>query len=132
MEADAITAEIQQAETALAAKQTEIETARKLLVQELASVEAALTRAIDLRASLLDELEPRLLVLFEQVARMRKGVAICSATHNGLCSLCHVRLRPHVFQLVRQNDSIIQCDTCQRILYYVPPSPVEPATTHTS
>jgi predicted nucleic acid-binding Zn-ribbon protein len=34
-----------------------------------------------------------------------------------------VRLRPQVFQLVRQNDSVIQCDSCQRILYYIPPPP---------
>ena len=48
-----------------------------------------------------------------------------------LCSVCHVRLRPQVFQLVRQNDTIIQCDSCQRILYYVPPPPPAEAVTHT-
>jgi len=25
--------------------------------------------------------------------------------------------------LIRQNDTIVQCDSCQRILYYVPPPP---------
>ena len=45
------------------------------------------------------------------------------ATRDGLCSVCHVRLRPQVFQLVRHNDSIIQCDSCHRILYYIPPPP---------
>jgi predicted nucleic acid-binding Zn-ribbon protein len=39
--------------------------------------------------------------------------------------------RPQVFQLVRQNDAIIQCDSCNRILYYVPPPPpVEHAVVH--
>ena len=66
-------------------------------------------------------MEPRLIALFEQVAKARKGIAIC-ATHDGLCSVCHVRLRPQVFQQVRQNDGIVQCDHCNRILYYVPPS----------
>jgi predicted nucleic acid-binding Zn-ribbon protein len=64
---------------------------------------------------------------------MRKGVAICTATRDGLCSVCHVRLRPQVFQQVRHNDSIIQCDSCQRILYYVPPpAPITPPTIVTS
>jgi predicted nucleic acid-binding Zn-ribbon protein len=63
------------------------------------------------------------MALFEQVARARKGLAVCSATRDGLCSVCHVRLRPQVFQQVRHNDSVIQCDSCQRILYYVPPPP---------
>ena len=78
-------------------------------------------------------MEPRLVALFEQVARARKGIAICIATRDGLCSACHVRLRPQVFQEVRRNDAIIQCFSCNRILYYVPPPPpVEPAVTHGS
>ena len=34
-----------------------------------------------------------------------------------------VRLRPPVFQQVRHNDSIVQCESCQRVLYWVPPPP---------
>ena len=45
---------------------------------------------------------------------------------NGLCTICHVRLRPQVFNEVRKNESIIQCDSCRRILYFVdnPEAPV--------
>jgi predicted nucleic acid-binding Zn-ribbon protein len=32
-------------------------------------------------------------------------------------------MRPQVFNNVRRNDSIIQCDSCQRILYFTPPTP---------
>ena len=39
----------------------------------------------------------------------------------------HVRLRPHVVQQVRRNDSIVQCDSCQRILYVVAPAEGAPA-----
>ena len=39
-----------------------------------------------------------------------------------LCEACHVRLRPHVTQQIRRNDSIVQCESCQRILYYVAPA----------
>ena len=85
----------------------------------------------DDRDALLKDMEPRLQTLFAQVSKARKGVAICSATRDGLCSVCHVRLRPMVFQLVRQNDSIIQCDSCQRILYFHPtPALATPAITH--
>ena len=71
------------------------------------------------------------LALFEQVSRARKGVAICQATRDGMCSQCQVRLRPMVFQQVRANDTIVQCDSCRRILYYVPPPPLAtPPVTH--
>jgi hypothetical protein len=36
-----------------------------------------------------------------------------------------------VFQEIRRNDQIIQCASCNRILYFIPPPPpVEPAVTH--
>lgn len=133
LDADVIAADIKQADAALATQQKEADAEKQMLGQELASMEAALTEASRTRESVLADMEPRLLALFEQVAKARKGVAICSATRDGLCSVCHVRLRPQVFQLVRQNDSIIQCDHCQRILYYVPPpATAEPAVTHTT
>ncbi|MGE3343952.1 MAG: C4-type zinc ribbon domain-containing protein, partial [Vicinamibacterales bacterium] len=69
------------------------------------------------------QIDRAVMAKFEQVAKARKGVALSSATRDGLCSLCHVRLRPPVFQQVRANDSIVQCESCQRILYYVPPPP---------
>ena len=133
MEADALTAELKQAERTLATQQKEIEAEKKALADELASTQQTLQETTLKRATLVKELEPQLFALFEQVSRMRKGVAICTATRDGLCSVCHVRLRPHVFQQVRHNDSIIQCDSCQRILYYVPPpQPVTPPTIVTS
>jgi len=96
------------------------------LIAELATTEASLAQATESRAALVKDLEPVLVAKFEQVAKVRKGIAICSATRDGLCSLCHVRLRPRVFQQVRQNDMIIQCDSCQRLLYWVPPpAPLE-------
>ena len=133
LEADAVAADLKQAETALSARQKEIEAEKKDLAQELTVVEAELARASDTRAGLVAQIEPRLIALFQQVSKVRKGVAIVSTTRDGLCSACHVRQRPQVFQLVRQNDAIIQCDSCNRILYYVPPPPpVEQAVTHKS
>ena len=117
----------------LAAEQKAVEAEKAALTRELASVEAAMKEASEARASLVAQTDPTLIAMFEQVARARKGVAICAATRDGLCSACHVRLRPQVFQEVRRNDAIIQCFSCNRILYYVPPpAQAEPAVTHTT
>src|SRR6185503_19233346 len=132
LDADAITADVKRAEAALAVRQKEIDAEKKDMTAELASVEASLKEATEGRVELLKNLEPRLIAIFEQVARVRKGVAISMATRDGLCSVCHVRMRPPVFQQVRQNDNIIQCESCQRILYWIPPPPpVEHAVVHT-
>jgi uncharacterized protein len=133
VEADTLTADIKKAEAALAAQQKEIDAEKKALVAELAATETTLKETTAARGMVIGELPKHLVALFEQVAKARKGVAISTATRDGLCSVCHVRLRPPVFQQVRHNDSIVQCEVCQRILYYVPPpQPVTPPTTVTS
>jgi uncharacterized protein len=131
MEADTMTADVKKAEQTLGARQKEVDAEKKTLAEELATVEAALKEATHKRAARVASLPPQLVALFEQVARARKSVAIATATRDGLCSACHVRLRPQVFQEIRRNDQIIQCFSCNRILYYIPPPPpVEPAVTH--
>ncbi|MSO29419.1 MAG: hypothetical protein EXQ48_00555 [Acidobacteria bacterium] len=133
MEADAVAVDVKQAEGALASQKKAIEAEKKTLAEELTTVEASLKTASEARAELVAQTDPNLIARFEQVAKVRKGIALSRATYDGLCTACHVRLRPHVFQQIRTNDSIIQCDSCQRIMYYSPPPPpIEQAVTHRS
>jgi predicted nucleic acid-binding Zn-ribbon protein len=123
VEADAVALDVKKAEAEFAKHQQQVDAEKKELVADLATTEEQLTRATEARAALVKDLEPRLLALFEQVAKVRKGIALSVATRDGLCSACHVRLRPHVFQQIRTNEQIIQCDSCNRIVYYIPPPP---------
>ena len=123
MDADTITIDLKRAEATLTKDQKEVDAEKKALADELAATERELQAASTTRDTLVRETSPQLIDLFVQVAKARKGIAISSATRDGLCSVCHVRLRPPVFQKVRHNDSIVQCEVCQRILYYVPPPP---------
>jgi hypothetical protein len=123
MDADALAAEAKTAEAALTRDQQEVEAEKRSLAEELADAERQLETATARREAIIRETPAPLVALFHQIARTRKGVALGLATREGLCSVCHVRLRPPVFQKVRQNDSIVQCEVCQRILYYVPPPP---------
>jgi uncharacterized protein len=132
-EIEALTAEVKQAEAARAAQKKTVDAEKAALAAELAADEKTLAEKTAARGALVASVEPRLMSLFEQVARVRKGVALSMATRDGLCSVCHVRMRPQVFQQVRQNDSVVQCDSCQRILYWVPPpAPTPPPVTISS
>ena len=133
LKADTITADIKSAEAALAVEQKAVNAEKTAMEHELAVVEKALAEASAKRTALLTQMDPRVVAKFAQVAKFKKGVAMATATRDGLCSACHVRLRPHVFQQIRLNDTIIQCESCQRILYYIaPPAAAEPPVTHTS
>jgi uncharacterized protein len=130
MEIDELTVEVRQAEAAKAAEKKTVDADKAALATDLAHQEQTVAEKTAARAALISSLEPRLMSLFEQVAKVRKGVALSMATRDGLCSICHVRLRPQVFQQVRTNDTVVQCDSCQRILYWVPPpAPTPPPVT---
>jgi predicted nucleic acid-binding Zn-ribbon protein len=82
-------------------------------------MQAALEQIAAERAVLVAGLNKDVLAMFEAVSRKRNGVAMSEA-RAGVCTICHVRLRPQVFNTVLRNDSILQCDHCNRILYHVP------------
>ncbi|HKC12478.1 MAG TPA: C4-type zinc ribbon domain-containing protein [Vicinamibacteria bacterium] len=62
------------------------------------------------------------LALFQRVARLR-GAGVAEA-RDGMCQLCHVKLRPQMYVDLKKNEGIMQCPACSRILYYSPPVPV--------
>ncbi len=119
LEADDIASSLKAAEADLAAEQTAIAASRKAMTAEHAQLEASLARIAGERTTLVSALDAGLLGIFEQVAKRRHGIAVAEA-QDGICTICHVRLRPQVFNTVRRNEQIIQCDSCQRFLYFVP------------
>jgi uncharacterized protein len=119
LDADELAAALKKAEADLAAEQKAIEAARRAMAAEHVAMQAALERIGRERAELVAALDPALVGAFELVSRRRNGLAVAEA-QNGVCTICHVRLRPQVFNTVRRNDQIVQCDSCQRFLYFVP------------
>jgi predicted nucleic acid-binding Zn-ribbon protein len=119
LEADDLTAALKKAEIDLAGEQKTIDADRRAMSAERAELGAALERMTHERAALVAELDPQLLAIFEQVARKRHGIAVAEA-RDGVCTICHVRLRPQVFNTVLKNEQIMQCDHCNRFLYHVP------------
>jgi predicted nucleic acid-binding Zn-ribbon protein len=109
------------AEAALKTAQSGITVEQKALETEITAREAELERLTAERAQVVAQISREALAIFVRVAHGRRGVAVAEA-RDGLCVECHVRLRPQMFNEVRRNDAIVQCDSCTRILYFVPPS----------
>jgi hypothetical protein len=119
VEADDLTATVKRAEAELVSEQKAVDTDRRTMATELAAMKASLERIAVERAEVVRGLNAQVLAIFELVLRRRNGVAVAQAS-GGICTVCHVRLRPQVFNSVLRNDQIIQCDSCQRILYHTP------------
>jgi predicted nucleic acid-binding Zn-ribbon protein len=120
LEADDLTATAKRAEAELATEQKTVDAERRAMTTEHAELTALRVRLAAERSEIVSAMDKHVLAIFDVVARRRHGVAVAEA-RDGICTICHVRLRPQVFNNVRRNTEIIQCDTCQRILYFVPP-----------
>jgi predicted nucleic acid-binding Zn-ribbon protein len=57
---------------------------------------------------------------YERIAKGRKGMAVVPVLADGNCGACHVRLRPQIFSELMANEQVLTCESCYRILYYVP------------
>jgi predicted nucleic acid-binding Zn-ribbon protein len=117
LETDELNAGLKKSENELKTAEKEIATERAALDSETAALQTEIEKASGERQKLAAEIDRRVLSTFEQVARNRRGVAVAEAK-DGHCTICHVRMRPQVFNEVRRNASIIQCESCQRILYF--------------
>ena len=59
---------------------------------------------------------------YQRIATLRKGLAVATAS-DGTCQACYVLLRPQAYNEIKTNQQILVCESCNRILYYVPPPP---------
>jgi predicted nucleic acid-binding Zn-ribbon protein len=120
--ADGITASIKAAEATLAEANREAGASRGALNVERQALTAEIARLDGERTQETAGLEKPVLARYEQILKQRRMIAV-APIDGELCTACHVRLRPAVVQQVRRNDSIVTCDSCQRILYFVPKEP---------
>ena len=120
--ADVITAEIKAAEKALADARRDGEVSRSGLKAEQQMLDAELARLTSERVRETASVEKPVLARYEQILKQRRMIAV-APIEGELCTACHVRLRPAVAQQIRRNDSIVPCDSCSRILYFVPKEP---------
>ena len=122
-EAEVLAAELKTAEAALRVEQAEIAREKQQLAAERVTLESEAAGMTSTRSAIVAQLSPQAIRLFDYVAKHRKGLALSEA-REGHCTQCHVRLRPQVFNEVRRNESLIQCESCLRILYFSPtPAP---------
>jgi predicted nucleic acid-binding Zn-ribbon protein len=118
-DADGIMAGGTAADQTLAESRREGAAARAALAAERQDLEAEITRLATDRARSLAAVDPPTLARYEQLLKARRMTAV-APIDGEMCTACHVRLRPAVAQHIRRNEDIVQCDSCQRILYYAP------------
>lgn len=116
--------ELETLKTDIAARAEHIESERAIVEKERAEIAAAVAdaeaksaQAADERRQIESTLPRSLIENIHRVEEGRRGLFLVKAEHES-CSACHVRLRPQVYQEIRQASKIHICGSCRRYLYY--------------
>ena len=116
---EALAAEVKAEEEVFKAAEARARDEGRALEERARSLEEQRGRLAAERDAIAATVPDDVLELFQRVARLR-GVAVAEAK-DGMCQLCHVKLRLQMYAELKRNEEIQQCPACNRILYYTPP-----------
>lgn len=72
------------------------------------------------REAIVKRLPPQLYRRYDML-RQKRGVGIAQTT-DGTCKACNMALPPQLFHRLRREPMLEQCPSCNRIIYFVPPT----------
>jgi predicted nucleic acid-binding Zn-ribbon protein len=119
-ESEPLERNVKAAEAALKEEKAQVEAEKGSAREKTAADQKAASELQTERASIAKEITPATYQQYERVRKSRKGIAVAEVV-DGRCTVCHMLLRPQYFQDVKRTESILFCESCQRILYYNPP-----------
>ncbi len=115
-----------EADERIAAEREKMDAALAEVARERDEVLARLAELGKVRDEIVRELPPAWFRRFERIKEARGGVAIARIVPGGggqACGECHVRLRPQLVALARRGQDLVFCESCKRILYWMPEAP---------
>ncbi len=65
--------------------------------------------------------EPRILKKYDLLRSRRNGLAIANVLQ-GVCQGCFMSLPPQKYNLLLKGEAMLDCPSCQRMLYHLPPA----------
>jgi hypothetical protein len=101
--------ELREREAAARAEREQLREREAQLVAETAAQE-------ERRAAQAALVAPALLSLYDRLAATRAGRAVAKV-EGGACGGCRISLPMNVLQRARNSDEVVQCTSCERILY---------------
>jgi predicted nucleic acid-binding Zn-ribbon protein len=123
-ESEPLDKNVKAAEAALKAEKQQVEAEKGQARERTAADQASAQELKNERAEIVKGISPSLYQRYERVRVSRKGQAIAEVV-DGRCTACQIALRLQYFQDLKRGDSILACESCQRILYWNPPQAVE-------
>jgi len=123
-ESEPLEKNVKEAEQALKEEKAEVEREKQQARERTEADKKALAEIGAARQAAVASMTPGVYAIYERLRKHKGGIAVAEAVDGG-CSACHIALRPQVLQDLKRGDQLLTCDSCGRILYFVPPTDVE-------
>ena len=117
---DAIRQSLDSTEEEIKKLEAELGSNEGAITQKLGNVEGQRAERQKVRADVAKKLPPVVYRRYETV-RARRGVGIAQ-TSDGTCKACNMALPPQLYHRLRREPLLEQCPSCQRLIYFVPPT----------
>jgi len=118
LNSDAQRAKLTEAEAALKAETAEVERQKKAAEQAGDADRAAAAAAKQRSQALREGVDETVLATYDRILKSR-GFAVAEVVEHR-CTACQFMLRPQVLSNVRAALEVVHCDSCGRMLYYLP------------
>jgi hypothetical protein len=114
--ADDIEKEIQQADQKLQHVQKELTQQKETIFLDKKKAEERKAELLKKKEELLPQIPGDQIRLYDSIFAKRDGIAL-SPVRDEFCTMCHMRVRPQMLNELIEENKIILCENCGRILY---------------
>ncbi len=125
LNADSLHSRLGEAEAALQAESAEVERQKTETETSAAADRAAAAKTHARSQHLRQAVDDTLLATYDRILKSR-GYAVAEVLEHR-CTACQVMLRPQVLSNIRAAQEVVHCDSCGRMLYYLPEHNVQTA-----
>ena len=123
-ESEPLDKNVKTADAALKVEKQQVEAEKQQARERTAVDQKAVAELQAERAGIVGQINAGLVRQYERISKTRNGIALAEAV-DGRCTACYMTMRPQYYLDLKRADKILQCENCQRILFYNPPVAVE-------
>ncbi|MBC8175168.1 MAG: hypothetical protein H8E82_05900 [Candidatus Marinimicrobia bacterium] len=92
---------------------------KEMLEKTIASTDKEKQEFMSQRETIIPNIEPRYLSIYNRVRQARDGLAVVNVV-NRVCGGCHARLTSQMISEIRSGTIVHTCPACRRFLYWDP------------
>jgi uncharacterized protein len=116
-ELDKISLLVKKDEEILSQRRKEYEAEKKIIEDDLSTIDADAGSWEQKRADLRKEVSADILARYEKVKNRNNGVGVISVWKQ-VCSGCHMNIPPQLYNELQKTTELLSCPNCNRIMYF--------------